>query len=94
MAMLDDILQFAAETLTDHGRLSFWMPTANDEELELTVPTHSHLEVVVVCTQTFNKCKLAVVGAHFLNLHAEVPLFFPTRVPTAHNLSADTRLPS
>lgn len=56
--MLDDILQFAAETLVDNGRLSFWMPTANDEEQEIAIPTHPYLEMVAVCTQTFNKCKL------------------------------------
>ncbi|TFB02625.1 hypothetical protein CCMA1212_005420 [Trichoderma ghanense] len=55
LAMLDDILAFAADTLVDGGRLSFWMPTANDEEQEIPVPTHPCLEVVVVCVQNFNK---------------------------------------
>ncbi|KAK3905681.1 S-adenosyl-L-methionine-dependent methyltransferase [Staphylotrichum tortipilum] len=55
LAMLDDILQFSAQTLVDHGRLSFWMPTANDENQEIPVPTHPYLEVVSVCTQIFNK---------------------------------------
>ncbi|RYO93523.1 hypothetical protein DL764_007972 [Monosporascus ibericus] len=54
-AMLEDILNFASDTLVDNGRLSFWMPTANDEELEIPVPTHPCLQTVVVCTQTFNK---------------------------------------
>lgn len=54
--MLDDILNFAAETLVDEGRLSFWMPTANDEEQEIPVPTHPYMELVVVCIQPFNKC--------------------------------------
>lgn len=57
MVMLDDILNFAANTLVDDGRLSFWMPTANDEDQEIPVPTHPYMEVVVVCTQPFNKCK-------------------------------------
>ncbi|KAH6632051.1 S-adenosyl-L-methionine-dependent methyltransferase [Chaetomium tenue] len=55
LAMLDDILQFSAQTLVDDGRLSFWMPTANDEQQEVPVPTHPYLEVVAVCTQVFNK---------------------------------------
>lgn len=55
--MLDDILVFAAETLVDNGRLSFWMPTANDEEQEIPMPAHPCLELVVVCVQVFNKCK-------------------------------------
>ncbi|KAK1755895.1 S-adenosyl-L-methionine-dependent methyltransferase [Echria macrotheca] len=55
LAMLDDILQFAAQTLVDDGRLSFWMPTANDEDQEIPVPTHPYLQVVSVCTQVFNK---------------------------------------
>ncbi|KAI1819893.1 S-adenosyl-L-methionine-dependent methyltransferase [Xylaria intraflava] len=55
IAMLDDILNFATEMLVDNGRLSFWMPTANDEDQEIAVPTHPCLEVVTVCTQVFNK---------------------------------------
>ncbi|OAA39140.1 RNA methylase family protein [Metarhizium rileyi] len=55
LAMLDDILAFAAATLVDNGRLSFWMPTANDEDQEIRVPTHPSLELVVVCVQRFNK---------------------------------------
>lgn len=55
--MLDDILNFAAVSLVDDGRLSLWMPTANDEEVELGIPMHPCLEVVSVCVQAFNKCK-------------------------------------
>lgn len=56
--MLDHMLAFASETLVDHGRLSFWMPTANDEELEIAIPEHPRLEIVVVCVQVFNKCNV------------------------------------
>lgn len=71
--MLDDILAFAAGTLVDNGRLSFWMPTANDEEQELGVPQHPGLEVVVVCVQVFNKCKLRGLPPlfHFRDLHCQ-----------------------
>ncbi|KAF2263979.1 tRNA guanosine-2'-O-methyltransferase [Lojkania enalia] len=55
IAMLDDILAFAASTLVDGGRLSMWMPTANDEDIELVIPTHPCLEIVSVCVQPFNK---------------------------------------
>ncbi|KAH7144087.1 S-adenosyl-L-methionine-dependent methyltransferase [Dactylonectria macrodidyma] len=55
LAMLDDILAFASDTLVDEGRLSFWTPTANDEELEIPVPTHPCLEIVTICVQPFNK---------------------------------------
>lgn len=54
--MLDDILQFAAETLVDDGRLSFWMPTSNDEDQDIPIPAHLYLERLSVCTQVFNKC--------------------------------------
>ncbi|EFY84878.1 RNA methylase family protein [Metarhizium acridum CQMa 102] len=68
LAMLDDILAFAAATLVDNGRLSFWMPTANDEDQEIPVPTHPSLEVVVVCVQKFNKCQdlITAVGSRRL----------------------------
>lgn len=55
--MLDDILDFAATSLVDHGRLSFWMPTANDLDQEIKVPTHPSLETTSICTQEFNRCK-------------------------------------
>ncbi|OAA65510.1 hypothetical protein SPI_02297 [Niveomyces insectorum RCEF 264] len=58
LALLDDLLRFAADTLVDGGRLGFWMPTANDEALELPVPTHPCLAVVSVCTQAFRSRRL------------------------------------
>ena len=60
-AMLDDLLEFAALTLVDGGRLSFWMPTANDEDVVLGVPTHQCLDLVSICVQTFNKCTFNAV---------------------------------
>lgn len=54
-AMLDDILHFAACMLVDDGRLCMWMPTANDEEVELAIPKHDCLELVSVSVQQFNK---------------------------------------
>ena len=58
-AMLDDLMDFAATTLVDNGRLAFWMPTANDEALVLEIPSHPILELISICTQTFNKCTLS-----------------------------------
>ncbi|KAH6662451.1 tRNA guanosine-2'-O-methyltransferase TRM11 [Plectosphaerella plurivora] len=55
LAMLDDILQFATDMLVDNGRLSFWMPTANDQDQEIAVPTHPSLVIVSMCVQPFNK---------------------------------------
>ncbi|KAJ9607961.1 hypothetical protein H2200_008040 [Cladophialophora chaetospira] len=57
--MLDDILGFAARTLVDGGRLAFWMPSANENELgveEATViPMHQHLLLKHECVQKFNR---------------------------------------
>ncbi|KAH0844738.1 hypothetical protein AYO21_01942 [Fonsecaea monophora] len=56
--MLGDILDFAARTLVDGGRVAFWMPTANENEFgdeEATIPTHPHLELKHECIQRFNK---------------------------------------
>ncbi|KAH8789319.1 S-adenosyl-L-methionine-dependent methyltransferase [Hyaloscypha finlandica] len=55
LAMLDDILDFAALSLVDNGRLSFWMPTANDEDQEIHIPAHPCLQITSVCTQAFNR---------------------------------------
>lgn len=54
-ALLDDILSFAAATLVPEGRLSMWMPTANDADVALIIPSHACLELVSVCVQPFNK---------------------------------------
>jgi len=53
--MLNDILDFAVLSLTDNSRLSFWMPTSNDEDQEIKIPEHPCLEIVSVCTQSFNR---------------------------------------
>ena len=55
-AMLEDILEFGALRLVDSGRLSLWMPTADDEEVELAIPRHHCLELVSICVQPFNNC--------------------------------------
>ncbi|PMD64091.1 tRNA guanosine-2'-O-methyltransferase [Hyaloscypha bicolor E] len=55
LAMLDDILDFAALSLVDNGRLSFWMPTANDQDQEIHIPAHPCLQITSVCTQAFNR---------------------------------------
>ena len=54
-ALLDDILAFAFATLVEDGRISMWMPTANDEDIELIIPSHPGLELTSVCVQAFNK---------------------------------------
>ncbi|KFY61008.1 hypothetical protein V496_05206 [Pseudogymnoascus sp. VKM F-4515 (FW-2607)] len=54
-AMVGDLLTFAAGSLVENGRLAFWMPTANEEEVRLEVPGHPDLELLSVCTQSFNK---------------------------------------
>ncbi len=54
-ALLDDILAFAVESLVEDGRLSMWIPTANDEAVELVIPSHPCLELQSVCVQAFNK---------------------------------------
>jgi len=55
LAMLGDILQFAADSLVPGGRLCFWMPTANEDFSQLDIPTHPQLELLSVCVQVFNK---------------------------------------
>ncbi|KAF2995842.1 hypothetical protein E8E13_002819 [Curvularia kusanoi] len=54
-ALLDDILSFASATLVPGGRLAMWMPTANDEDVELIIPAHPCLAREEVCVQAFNK---------------------------------------
>jgi tRNA (guanine10-N2)-methyltransferase len=56
--MINDVLYFAAEMIVDEGRLAMWMPTANDEDVELAIPQNPYFELVSSCVQVFNKCKL------------------------------------
>jgi tRNA G10 N-methylase Trm11 len=81
--MLDDILDFAALSLVDNGRLSFWMPTANDQDQEINIPEHPGLQITSVCTQAFNRCKFKT----------PVPQARLTsdRVQEAYNLQKDPR---
>jgi tRNA (guanine10-N2)-methyltransferase len=57
-ALMDDVLEFASVMLVENGRLAMWMPTANDGDIELAIPTHDWLDLVSVCIQPFNKCKI------------------------------------
>jgi tRNA (guanine10-N2)-methyltransferase len=59
--MLDDILDFAALSLVDDGRLSFWMPTSNEDDQDIQIPQHQCLQITSVCTQAFNRCKLMII---------------------------------
>ncbi|RAL17237.1 putative histone deacetylase SIR2 [Aspergillus homomorphus CBS 101889] len=52
-AMQNDILSFAARTLVTGGRMCMWMPTSNDEDVELDTPMHPNLEVLSVSVQPF-----------------------------------------
>ena len=56
--MLSNILDFAAKSLVDGGRLAFWMPSANEDELgqdQVTeVPTHHLMLLRHECVQRFN----------------------------------------
>ena len=53
--MLEDILDFAARTLVDGGRLAFWMPCANDLDEDFPIPQHPQLPLQHSCIQSFNK---------------------------------------
>mgnify|MGYP003634760629 CR=1 FL=1 len=87
LAMLDDILEFAAQTLVENGRLSFWMPTANDEDQEIKTPEHPCLEITSVCTQAFNRCK------YCLGIFLSTILTF-SRVKKTHYISQNSRFRS
>lgn len=54
-SLLDDLLNYSAQRLPIGGRLAFWMPTANDENVETIIPLHSNLELKYNCVQEFNK---------------------------------------
>lgn len=71
-AMLADILDFSARSLVVGGRLCFWMPTANEGDMEevvegtegvkrrLDIPGHERMRLESVCVQEFNKCEFLV----------------------------------
>ena len=66
-ALLAHILELSYEMLVEGGRLSFWMPTANDEDQELAVPQHEGLVLVSNCIQPFNKCESPSLLHSFAN---------------------------
>lgn len=83
--MIDDILQFAAMSLVPEGRISFWMPTANEEDVELEIPSNPNLELVSVCVQTFNKWSRRLLT--YKRTHSE--LIVVERTMQSKNASAD-----
>lgn len=46
-----------------------WMPTANDEDIELAIPTHPGLKLRSVCVQAFNKCEYANMATDPVLIH-------------------------
>lgn len=70
--MLGDILDFAARTLVDGGRLAFWMPVANDADEEFPVPRHEMLELKASCIQVFNKWSRRLLVYRRLNGEVDV----------------------
>ncbi|CDO95416.1 unnamed protein product [Kluyveromyces dobzhanskii CBS 2104] len=54
-SLLDDLLDYASRRLPVNGRLAFWMPTANDENIATIIPLNSKLELKYNCVQDFNK---------------------------------------
>lgn len=80
MRLLDDILDFSADRLTDDGRLCMWMPVAGVVEgedpaaeedavpdTEYTIPRHPALELVTLCKQDFNKWSRRLLTYRRLN---------------------------
>ncbi|KAB8748951.1 hypothetical protein FH972_026502 [Carpinus fangiana] len=71
--MMQDVLDFGFDMLVDHGRLSVWMPTANDEDSDLPVPSHPGLAIISICTQHFNKWSRRLLTYRRLP-HSEIDL--------------------
>ncbi|PWW76050.1 tRNA guanosine-2'-O-methyltransferase [Tuber magnatum] len=84
LAMLDDIMQFAADHLVPGGRLCFWMPTANEDFSQLDIPTHPQLQLVSVCVQEFNKWSRRLMTYSRIQGDAQAP---PTREREERNRS-------
>lgn len=53
--LLDDLLEFSSQRLPLNGRLAFWMPVANDEDIPTLIPMHKNLELIYELVQDFNK---------------------------------------
>ena len=53
--MLGDILAFSVSVLVVGGRVSLWMPAANEAEEVLALPKREGVVLESVCTQVFNK---------------------------------------
>lgn len=87
--MLVDLLEFATKHLVDDGRLSFWMPTANDEDVYLAIPTHPSLDLVSVCVQSFNKCQ--PIFPPQITLSFPLTPIHPTRVKKTPHISKTSR---
>ncbi|RDW71942.1 tRNA guanosine-2'-O-methyltransferase [Coleophoma crateriformis] len=89
LAMLDDILDFAALSLVPNGRLSFWMPTSNDQDEEIHAPTHPCLEMKSICTQSFNRWSRRLITYRRIPDSEVVASIARNRTPKGDGVSAD-----
>jgi tRNA (guanine10-N2)-methyltransferase len=86
-AMMDDILDFGYTHMVDNGRLSMWMPVANDEDMEIPIPSHPAMELVAMSVQQFNKCTFR------LDARVRIPMMLTIscRGPQTHHLPPRSR---
>ncbi|CCG84082.1 protein of unknown function [Taphrina deformans PYCC 5710] len=53
--LADDLLDYAAGLLVDHGRLVFWLPTVNEDYSPVDLPQRSDLRLLANSTQNFGR---------------------------------------
>jgi hypothetical protein len=85
--MMDDILDFGFTHMVDNGRLSMWMPVANDEDMEIPIPSHPAMELVAMSIQQFNKCTFRLETIMWISMM----LTISRRGPQTHHLPPRSR---
>lgn len=53
--LADDLLDYAAETLVDDGRLVFWLPTVNEDYSPVDLPRRNDMQLLANSTQNFGR---------------------------------------
>ncbi|RMZ87757.1 hypothetical protein DV736_g5014, partial [Chaetothyriales sp. CBS 134916] len=92
--LLENILDFAARTLVDSGRLAFWMPTANEneegEQRSAATPRHALLELKHESVQRFNKwSRRLLVYERVVGEFDDAALKGDALIPVVNGTSAD-----
>ncbi|KAF3165307.1 hypothetical protein TWF225_001255 [Orbilia oligospora] len=88
--MLNDIMNFASTHLVPNGRLCIWLPTADEDFNEFSVPAHRNLKLESICVQNFNKWSRRLLTYTRYEVDQDQPVVDEEALPDATEETLDS----